>query len=274
MLRLSVIVAAFYESPWFEAALYLIVTLIVARVVDELLARRDRAVEALLKRPTDSSVRTRFRMIRRLVWIAIVFIGGAIALAQFPLVGSLARAMLASAAIIAGVVGIAARAPIANLASGIMIAFSQPVRLGDYINIDDTYGTVEEITLIYTFVRTVDNRRVVIPNEALASKPVNNYSMGSLGSMIAVTFAVPCTAPLDAVSAAALEEADVLAAPPQGKHNAVGVEALEPEHVTLRVDAWVVDPLKRRELASQLRAAILRRLNDDGIYADRPGSDG
>ena len=72
---------------------------------------------------------------------------------------------------------------------------------------------------------------------------------------------------------AALEEADTLAAPPQDKHNAVGVEALEPGHVMMRVDAWAVDPLKRRELASELRAAILRRLNDDGIYADRADVD-
>ena len=48
------------------------------------------------------------------------------------------------------------------------------------------------------------------------------------------------------------------------------VEALAPDHVTLRVDAWVLDPLERRDTASDLRAAILRRLNDDGIYAGRP----
>ena len=87
--------------------------------------------------------------------------------------------MLASAAIIAGVIGIAARAPIANLVSGIMIAFSQPVRLNDYISVDGEFGTVEQISLIYTYIRTADGRRVVIPNEAFAMKAVHNYSMGS-----------------------------------------------------------------------------------------------
>ncbi len=270
MLRPSLIAAAFYDSPWFKAALYLLITIVVARIVDALLARRDRAMVAMLKREPGPSERTRFRMIRRLVWISILFVGGAVALAQLPGIGSLARAMLASAAIFAAVAGIAARAPIANLVSGIMIAFSQPVRLGDYISIDDDYGTVEEISLIYTYIRTVDNRRVVIPNEAFASKAVHNYSMGSPGSMVAVSFAVPPTAPLEAARAAALEEADSLVAPPQGKRNAVTVEALAPDHVTLRVDAWVLDPLERRDTASDLRAAILRRLNDDGIYAGRP----
>ena len=143
------------------------------------------------RRDAGPSERTRFVMIRRLVWISILFVGGGIALPHDPGIGSLARAMLASAAIIAGVIGIAARAPIANLVSGIMIAFSQPVRLGDYISIDDDYGTVEQISLIYTYIRTVDDRRVVIPNEAFAIKAVHNYSMGSPGSMVAVNLAVP-----------------------------------------------------------------------------------
>ena len=154
----------------------------------------------------------------------IIFIGIAIALTQFAVVGTLARAMLASAAIIAGVVGIAARAPIANLASGVMIAFSQPVRLGDYVSIDDVYGTVEEIRLTYTYIRTVDNRRVVIPNEAFASKIVHNYSMGS-ARQHAVRRRSRCrsTASLEEVRAAALEEADGLAPPPDGVGNAVDV---------------------------------------------------
>jgi len=261
------------ETPWVMALLYLVITLVVARVVDALLARRDRAMEKVLRRELGPSERTRSRMIRRLVWIAVLFVGLAVALAQFPLVGSLARAMLASAAIIAGVVGIAARAPIANLVSGIMIAFAQPIRLGDYISIDDDFGTVEEINLVYTYIRTADDRRVVIPNEALASKAVHNYSMGSEGSLVTVTFAVPSHAPLDAVRASALEEADTLATPPAGRRNAVDVEAIGPDQVTLRVEAWAIDPLKRRDLASSVRAAVLRRLNDDGIYAAERDAD-
>jgi small-conductance mechanosensitive channel len=109
----------------------------------------------------------------------------------------------------------------------------------------------------------------VIPNEAFASKAVHNYSMGSPGSMVGVTFAVPPAAPVEAARAAALEEADRLASPPEGKRNAARIEALAPDHVTLRVDAWALDPLERRELAGELRAAILRRLNDDGLLADR-----
>lgn len=85
-------------------------------------------------------------MIQRPVFIGIPFVGLGIALIQIPAVSTLARAMLASAAIAAGMIGIAARAPIANPVSG--IAFSQPLRLTDDISAHGQYGIVEQTSLI------------------------------------------------------------------------------------------------------------------------------
>ncbi len=186
---MTVIATAFYETHWFTAVVYIVIAVIIARVVDFILARRDRAMAKLLGKTPDHADRTRYIMIRRLVFVGILFIGIGIALLKIPMVSTLARAMLASAAIIAGVIGIAARAPIANLVSGVMIAFSQPVRLNDYISVDGEFGTVEQISLIYTYIRSADGRRVVIPNEAFAMKAVHNYSMGSPGSMVTIDLA-------------------------------------------------------------------------------------
>ena len=262
---MTVIAAAFYETNWFKAIVYLLIAIVVARVVDFILARRDKAMAKLLGKTPDRSDRTRYIMIRRLVFVAILFIGIGIALTQIPAVGTLARAMLASAAIIAGVIGIAARAPIANLVSGIMIAFSQPVRLNDYISVDGEFGTVEQISLIYTYVRSADGRRVVIPNEAFAMKAVHNYSMGSPGSMVSVDLALPLDADVALIGEAMLEVAEHLAPAPEGKQDSVEVTDIGGGGVRLRLYAWVADPLRRREVASDLRAALLRRLTDDGL---------
>ena len=142
------------------------------------------------------------------------------------------------------------------------------MRLGDYISVDDVYGTVEEIRFTYTYIRTPDNRRVVIPNEAFASQVVNNYSMGSPGSMVAVDFVVPLAGDVAAVRAAVLAIADKLAGAPDDKSNSVTVEELGAADVTLRLHAWAHDPLTRRDLASDLRAAIIRRLCDDGVLGN------
>ena len=182
--------------------------------------------------------------------------------------------MLASAAIIAGVIGIAARAPIANLVSGIMIAFSQPVRLNDYISVDGEFGTVEQISLIYTYIRSADGRRVVIPNEAFANKAVHNYSMGSPGSMVSVDLALPLDADVERVAQAMLEVGESLAPAPVGKEDSVEVADISGGTVRLRLHAWAADPLRRRELASDLRAALLRRLTGDGLIGEEQADGG
>jgi small-conductance mechanosensitive channel len=262
---MSLIAVAFYETSWFRAAVYVLIAVIAARVVDFFLARRDAAMAKLLGRTPGRADRTRYVMIRRLIQAVILIIGIAMALFQFPFFQTLSGAILASAAIISGVIGIAARAPLANLVSGVMIAFSQPVRLGDYISVDDVFGTVEEIRFTYTYIRTPDNRRVVIPNEAFASQVVNNFSMGSPGSMVAVDFIVPMASDVDAVRRSVLAIADELATAPDGKSNSVTVEDLGATEVTLRLHAWAHDPHARRDVASDLRAAIMRRLRDDGV---------
>lgn len=257
---MKTIAVAFYQTPWFRAILILLMAIVTARVVDALLARRDSTMTRLLGKEPDSAKRTRFLMVRRLAQASILFVGVAIALSQFAVVSTVARAMLASVAIFAAILGIAARAPLANLVSGVMIAFSQPVRLGDYVGVDGVYGTVEEISLTYTFIRTHDNRRVVIPNEAFASQAVNNYSIGSPGSMVEVSFAVPLTVDLEKVRVAALKVADRLGPAPEGGSNSINVKDLGVDGVTLVVSAWAAEPLQRRLLASDLRAALLAQI--------------
>lgn len=262
---MGLIAVAFYQTSWFKAVVYVLIAIIAARVVDFFLARRDAAMNKLLGKTPGRADQTRYVMIRRLVQAAVLIVGTAMALFQFPFFHTLSGAVFASAAIISGVVGIAARAPLANLVSGVMIAFSQPVRLGDYISVDDVFGTVEEIRFTYTYIRTPDNRRVVIPNEAFASQVVHNYSMGSPGSMVSVDFVIPLGADIEVVRHAVLEIADELAPAPEGKSDSVTVEVLGAADVSLRLHAWAHDPHERRDVASDLRAAILRRLRDDGV---------
>lgn len=254
-----------YHADWFEAVLYLVIAIVAARVVEFVLARRDRAVTKLLGKPPDPADRTRFVMVRRLIVATILFVGIAVALLRFSLVGDLAKAMLASAAIVAGVIGIAARAPIANLVSGVMIAFSQPVRLRDYISVGDQFGTVERISLTYTFIRTNDGSRVVLPNELFASMPVHNYSIGEPGGTLMVDVTLRLDAGLERIGEVMLEVADGLAPAPTDRANSVEVADVSRGEATMRLHAWAADPLLRRELASDLRAAIVRRLLDEGL---------
>lgn len=268
----DLVAAAFYQTDWFVALVYVAVALIAARVVDYLLKRRDAAMERLLGKRPGRADRTRYVMLRRLVVVAILAVGFTLALFQFPVFQTLAGAILASTAIVAGVIGIAARAPIANLVSGVMLAFAQPVRLGDYISVNGEFGTVEEITFTFTYIRTADGRHVVIPNEAFASQMVNNYTLGSPNSVVAVDVKVPIGSDLEAVKRTVLAVGDELAEPPEGRANLVTVEELGADGASLRLHAWAHNPHERRELASDLRVAVLARLVAEGVLGRREAS--
>jgi small conductance mechanosensitive channel len=258
------------ESDWLRAIVYFIATLIVAWIVDWLLASRGGGVTHRLSKNLPPAGKTRLRLARRLIVAAIVFVGTTAALLTLPSVGDLARAMLASAAFMAVVVGLAARSALANPLAGIAIAITQPVRLGDHVTVGDTTGTIEEVGLTYTYIRASDNRRVVIPNEQLASTVVQNYSIVDEVSATAVDFVVPPAVALADVSATALEEAARCSDTSLDRQPSLTVTAIDLEGAHLRITVWAADKPAADRAASDLRAALASRLREDGVLGVPP----
>jgi small conductance mechanosensitive channel len=256
---------AHIDAAIIRAVAYFAATLIVAWVVDRLMRRHSQTLRKVFRRELTASEATRIRMVRRLTVAAILFVGIALALIQLPQVGTLARGMIASAGITALIIGFASRSVIANLVAGVIIAFSQPVRIGDYVVVDDLYGSVEEIGLTYTYIRTLDNRRVVIPNEQLASKVIQNYTIVDPISAAAVDFAVPVSASLASVKRVAEEEAGRAAGSAAVRGPRLDVTDIGLDAIRLRVQVWLDDPLQAREVADGLRLALAERLRREGI---------
>jgi small-conductance mechanosensitive channel len=120
------------------------------------------------------ALQTRVRFLRRLLTLAIFLIGGLLTLSQFGGLDQLATGVLASTAIVAAVVGFAARQTLANLIAGVMLTIAQPLRIGDQVTVEDDSGSVEDVRLNYTVLRTGEGQRVFIPNDRLASNVLRN----------------------------------------------------------------------------------------------------
>ena len=105
---------------------------------------------------------------RRLIYAVILLVGVAIALSQFAGVDEIAASLLASGVVAAAIIGFAARQTLANFVAGVMLAITQPIRVGDWVTFEGHYGVVEDVRLNYTILRTAGETRVVIPNERLA----------------------------------------------------------------------------------------------------------
>jgi small-conductance mechanosensitive channel len=131
-------------------------------------------VHRVLRGTIRPDLATRLRFMRRLVLMAIALLGGLFAVLQFKGLHQFATGVLASSAIVAAVVGFAARQTLANLVAGVMLTVAQPLRIGDQVTIEEHAGVVEDVRLNYTVLLAADGRRLFIPNERLASSVLRN----------------------------------------------------------------------------------------------------
>jgi small conductance mechanosensitive channel len=225
----------------------MLVTVVVARLIDRRIARRDLPPEAI----------TRYRVARRSVTTAIIFVGLLSALLVIPQVRAVAGGLLASSAVLGIVVGFASQRTLGNFVAGLLIAFTQPVRLGDEVVVEDTEGTVEEIGLIYTFVRTRNGDRLVIPNEKLASDTIRNSTIRSREKVAEISLQVPLGKDLGAV----LDRLQAIA----GDGEVFLSDLAGNATVVVRVPTSDSSAAGRREHELRLRA--YEALRAEGVYA-------
>jgi small-conductance mechanosensitive channel len=164
----------------------LALTALATRVIDRRIMGTDRSPQAL----------TRYRVLRRSIAAVIVTIGVLSALLVIPQIRAVAGGLLASSAVLGLILGFASQRTLGNFVAGLMIAMTQPLRLGDWIEVGGSSGVVEEIGLMYTFIRAEDNSRLVIPNEKLASDTIRNSTIRSAAKFAEVSVQVPPTADL------------------------------------------------------------------------------
>src|SRR5438094_4706906 len=232
---------------WIVVGVVLVLTAVAARVIDRRIARRQLSSEAM----------TRYRVLRRSVTTAVVVVGLLSALLVIPQVRAVAGGLLASSAVVGIVVGFASQRTLGNFVAGLLIAFTQPLRLGDDVVVEDTQGIVEEIGLIYTFVRTANGDRLVIPNEKLASDTIRNSTIRSREKVAEISLQVPLGRDLGAV----VDRLRTLADGAEAFVSDLSGDAT----VVLRVPA--PDEPAADRIERELRLRAYETLRAEGVYA-------
>jgi small-conductance mechanosensitive channel len=188
---------SFWESHGDEvsAAITLLIAVALAFAIDRfVLHHADRYAGRVSE--GSRAARTRLRVVRRLIFVVILIIGGALALSQFTKVEKLATGILASSAVVGLVVGLAARQVLANPISGLVLAVTQPIRIGDKVTVEDVTGRVDDLTLSYTFVDPGDGRLMIVPNEKMVTTVLFNRSTGDRSAPPIASVWVPAGANL------------------------------------------------------------------------------
>src|SRR5215210_4434509 len=249
--------AATTSADWIAAGVSIAVALVIAHLVDRTIAKRGGRVRELVGGGEISpATETRLRVIRRLVYALIVFIGIAIAASRFEEVSSVAKGVLASSAVLGLVIGFAARQTLANAIAGILLAITQPIRIGDLVTFEEQTGVVEDVKLTYTYIRLDDGRRLIVPNERLAQSSVLNHTILDPRVQVEVSVWLPPDADLDqAMELIRDEHAGI----------EVSVAEVDKEGVRLSATTWASAPSERGKTAAEIRQDWLRRLREHAL---------
>src|SRR2546425_11371248 len=149
--------------PLLGAVIILAAGFILARIVCRLLQ------SWLEKREMEPPVRM---LLTRVTWLMIMALFFMVALGTLGIAVGPLIAMLG----VAGVgIGLAMQGVLGNLVSGLLIIFTKPFRVGEYIEIGGNYGQVIDIELFSTTLIHSDKSRVVIPNRKISGEILHNY---------------------------------------------------------------------------------------------------
>ena len=258
------------ESFWDEhgtaivtACVAMAIAFAVAFAVDRAFQRRGRQLaEAVLRGEVSRETDTRLRFVRRVVYAVILLAGVATAMSQFAGLNRIAASFLASGVVAAAIVGFAARQTLANFVAGVMLAITQPIRVGDWVTVADHHGQVEDVRLNYTILRTGGEQRIVVPNEMLANSVLANDTLSVDVVAVEVSVWVPPGADVGRALAALREECAE-----------ASVAEATPDGVRIVVAGDRVAPHEKSGREAELRERCLGRLHAAGLMEGFAASD-
>ena len=234
------------------AIVTVVVAIAIAEVVDRTLIRRG----TKLTEGLSPVANTRLRLVRRLIFASIVLIGVMLALSQFEDIKRIGTGLLASSAVLGLVVGFAARQTLANGIAGILLAITQPIRIGDLVTFEEKTGEVEDVKLTYTYIRLDDGRRLVVPNERLAQSSIENHTILDPRVQVEVSVWLPPDADLE-------RAIELIEDPDEGISASVAESTFE--GIRLSATTWAASPAERAKTAAELRRRWLRLLREHGL---------
>ena len=225
--------------------------------------------ERRLKRRDPMAVarrRTTFNFTRRVIVALVATVAVWAVLSLYDITSTIGKALLASSAVLALFAGLAFSTPLSNLGSGLLVAFTQPLRLGDRISVAGETGFVEEMALIYTTLVTDDARRIFIPNTQLTTSMIVNRTIKDPRRLVSAHFPVSIETPIDEARAALL--AAIVGLPgTTGESARVLVGEINDRTVWLEAATYGPLDVDVVSLTSELRELGLGALRDRGFLS-------
>jgi small-conductance mechanosensitive channel len=203
---------------------------------------------------------TQYSVMHRMLNVLVVLATMGAALMVFDQVRAFGASLLTSAGILGLVAGIAAQRTLQNVFAGLQLAITQPIALGDVVEVENVVGTVEEITFSFVSVRLRDLRRLILPVTYFLERPFTNWTRTSAESLTSFSLVLS----LDASLAAIRKQVEtILRANPlwNGGKWEVMISELGETSMIVRITLGAANPEIAFQLKSQVQEHILDYLN-------------
>ncbi len=192
---------------------------------------------------------------------AILFVTIIIVLGQFGVETASILAVLGAAGL---AVALALQGTLSNIAAGIMLLFLRPFNVGDFIDADGIVGTVMEVGLFATHMRTQEGVFLFAPNSKLSNAKIINFSREP-SRIVELKFDVPRNADLSAVRTQLAAGLGTSYAAPEGRPEIL-VDSLGGSSMTLIARVPVKSP-DWRQARSDLQERLRTLVDDAGGFA-------
>jgi len=157
-----------YSIKVIVAIIILFVASIATRVIASIMRK------GMQKRQVDNAVISFLTaIVKSLIFIAALMV----ALNQVGVETTSFIAILGAAGL---AIGLALQGSLSNIASGVLLIMFRPIRSGEYVEAANTAGTVEEINIFQTILKTPDNKVVYLPNSQVIGSAITNYNRESI----------------------------------------------------------------------------------------------
>lgn len=269
----------YFASGLIGSLITIVILFAVAFVLKKIISR---ILSRLVARGKLDATAVRFAM--RIIWALLLIVAAYGAVMQIKPLQSMVTAMVAGSSLVVLIVGFASQEAVANIVSGMFITMFRPFGIGDYIRLPDKNidGTVEDINLRHTVIRTFENSRIILPNSVVNGAVLENCDFGDHRICTFFEVSIAYSADIDRARAVMTEvitshpafldnrteQERAAGAPPL----TIRVSSLGDYAVTLRTGIWCADRPSSYGLIGDVREGVKRRFDEEGIEIPFPTS--
>ena len=264
-----------FLDNYLDNIIAVILIIIVAFILNKLI---DRIIDKAINIKKKKNVTTLLMFVKRIKKVIIFLLAILVSLTQFDIFNSFSVTLLSGLGIGSVVLGFAAQESLKNFFGSVAIVLGNPYEVGDFIECIDkgVSGTVEDITMRHTIIRTINNRRVIIPNCEMNTYTIENFNYSENENVKLVDFSISYESDIDKAINIIKEEMEKMYHPnPKGRNKdvefpKVRVSELGDSGVTLRAWVWGNNNNDVFENTYKLHYSLKKRFLEEGIEIPYP----